>query len=143
MSETTRIRPDKVRAYLATDYRLGHSEHDIILNIGVRSEHLGALFTSSGVACGAFLTAYNPRGAIQSDEANDRGHAELAAMLRDQGLKVIEGSGKGKRSKWPAEKSYFALALQLDAAKQIGRHFDQDAIVWAGADAVPQLILLR
>ncbi len=143
MSETTQIHPDKVRAYLATDYRLGHTEHDIILNIGVRSERLAALFTASGVACGAFLTAYNPRGAMQSDEANDRGHVELAAMLRDQGLKVIEGSGKGKRSKWPAEKSYFALALQLDAAKQIGRHFDQDAIVWAGADAVPQLVLLR
>ena len=143
MSEMTQIHPDKVRAYLATDYRLGHTEHDIILNIGVRSERLAALFTASGVACGAFLTAYNPRGAIQSDEANDRGHAELAAMLRDEGLQVIEGSGKGKRSKWPAEKSYFALALQLDAAKQIGRHFDQDAIVWVSADAVPQLTLLR
>ena len=32
-------------------------------------------------------------GAIQSDEANDRGHAELAAMLRDQGLQALEGSG--------------------------------------------------
>ena len=143
MSETTQIHPDKVRAYLATDYRLGHSEHDIILNIGVRSERLAALFTSSGIACGAFLTAYNPRGAILSDEANDRGHAELAAMLHNQGIRPIEGSGKGKRSKWPAEKSYFALGLQLNAAKQIGRHFDQDAIVWIGADAVPQLILLR
>ena len=40
MSETTQIHPDKVRAYLATDYRLGHTEHDIILNIGVRSERV-------------------------------------------------------------------------------------------------------
>ncbi len=143
MSETTQIHPDKVRAYMATDYRLGHTEHDIILKIGVRSERLAALFTSSGVACGAFLTAYNPRGDIQSDEANVRGHIKLAGLLRDRGIKSVEGSGKGKRSKWPAEMSYFALGLQLDAAKQIGRHFDQDAIVWVGADAVPQLILLR
>jgi hypothetical protein len=143
MTETTQIHSDKIRAFLATDYRLGHTEHDIILNIGVRSERLASLFTSSGVVGGAFLTAYNPRGAIQSDEANKRGHAELAAMLNDQGIRGLEGSGEGKRSKWPAEKSYFALGLQLDAAKQIGRHFDQDAIVWVGADAVPQLILLR
>ena len=143
MAETTQIHPDKVRAYLATDYRLGHIEHDITLNIGVRSARLAALFTSSGVACGAFLTAYNPRGAIQSDEANERGHAELASMLHDQGLQTIEGSGSEEGTEWPAEKSYFALGLQLDAAKQIGRHFDQDAIVWVGADAVPQLILLR
>jgi hypothetical protein len=143
MADTTQIHPDKVRAYLATDYRLGHAEHDIILNIGVRSERLASLFISSGVACGAFLTAYNPRGAIQSDEANECGHAELASMLHDQGLQAVEGSGSEEGTKWPAEKSYFALGLQLDAAKQLGRHFDQDAIVWVGADAVPQLILLR
>ena len=143
MVEATQIHPDKVRAYLATDYRVGHTEHDIILNIGEHSERLATLFTSSGVACGAFLTAFNPRGAIQSEEANERGHAELAAMLRDQGLQAVEGSGSEDGTEWPAEKSYFALGLQLDAAKQIGRYFDQDAIVWVGADAVPQLILLR
>jgi hypothetical protein len=143
MADMTQIHPDKVRAYLATDYRLGHTEHDIILNIGKRSARLAAMFTSSGVACGAFLTAYNPRGAIQSDEANERRHAELASMLHDQGLQTIEGSGSEDGTEWPAEKSYFALGLQLDAAKQIGRHFDQDAIVWVGSDAVPQLILLR
>ena len=93
IAETMQIHPDKVRAYLATDYRFGHTEQDIILNIVVRSLPLSALFTSSGVACGAFLTAYNPRGSIQSDEANDRGHAELAAMLRYQALRSIEGSG--------------------------------------------------
>jgi hypothetical protein len=143
MAETTQIHPDKVRAYLATDYRVGHTEQDITLNIGVRSARLAALFTSSGLACGAFLTAYNPRGTIQSDASNERGHAELAGLLRGHGIQYIEGSGKGKRSKWPTEKSYLALDLQLDAAKQLGRHFDQDAIVWVGADAVPQLILLR
>ena len=57
MADTTQIHPDKVRAYMATDYRLGHTKQDTILNIGARSERLAALFTSSGVACGAFLTA--------------------------------------------------------------------------------------
>ena len=52
MSETTQIHPDKVRANLATAYRLGHTEHGIILNIGVLSERLAASLTSSGVECG-------------------------------------------------------------------------------------------
>lgn len=34
----------------------------------------------------------------------------------------IEGSGSEEGTEWPAEKSYFAFGLQLDAAKQIGRH---------------------
>ena len=66
MSETTQIPRDKVRALLATDYRLGHTDQDIVLNIGKHSERLAALFSDNGVNCGAFLTAYNPQGTIQS-----------------------------------------------------------------------------
>ena len=143
MSEATQIHPDKVRAYLATDYRLGHTDQDIVLTIGHHSERMAALFASSGVECGAFLTAYNPRGTIQSDEANERGHAELARKLQELGLQAIEGSGSEDGTDWPSEKSYFALGLALEPSKTIGTHFDQDAIVWVGPDAVPQLILLR
>ena len=143
MAETTQIHPDKVRAFMATDYRLGHTPQDIVLTIGQFSDRLAALFISSGVACGAFITAYNPRGTVQADAANDIAHAQLAAKLAELGLQVIEGSGSEEGTDWPAEKSYFALGLALEPAKAIGVHFDQDAIVWVGPDAVPQLILLR
>jgi hypothetical protein len=143
MSETTQIHPDKVRAYLATDYRLGHTVQDIDLTIGKHSEPLAALFAGNGVNCGAFLTAYNPRGTVQSDEANDQAHTQLAVKLQELGLQAIEGSGSEEGTEWPAEKSYFALGLALESAKAIGTHFDQDAIVWVGPDAIPQLILLR
>ena len=147
MSETTQIHPDKVRAYLATSYRIGHTAQDIVLTIGQRSDRLAALFASSDVDCGAFLTAYNPRGTQQSDAANDLAHAELAAQLHGLGqgldLQAIEGSGSEEGTDWPAEKSFFAMGLDLETSKAIGIHFDQDAIVWVGADAVPLLILLR
>ncbi len=143
MPESTRIHPDKVRAYLDTDYRLGHSAQDIVLTIGRRSERLAKVFGANAVHCGAFLTAHNPRGTLQPDAVNEAGHAELSGLLRDQGLRAIEGSGSEEGTDWPSEKSWFALGLQLDPAKALGHRFDQDAIVWVGADAVPQLILLR
>jgi hypothetical protein len=143
MIAATQIHPDKVRAYLATDYRIGHTAQDIVLTIGQRSERLAALFVGNSVDYGAFITAYNPQGTIQSDAANDQAHAELARKLQELGLQVIEGSGSEEGIDWPSEKSYFALGLALESAKEIGTHFDQDAIVWVGADAVPQLILLR
>jgi len=143
MTETTQILPEKVRAYLATDYRLGHSDQDTVLTIGKHSERLATLFAGNGINCGAFLTAYNPQGSIQSDAANAQGHAELARKLEELGLQAIEGSGSVEGTEWPAEKSYFALGLALESAKAIGTHFDQDAIVWVGPDAIPQLILLR
>ena len=147
MAETTQIHPDKIRAYLATDYRLGHAAQDIVLTIGKRSERLAALFAAKGVNCGAFLTAYNPRGTLQPEAANHLAHAQLATQLEQLGHEVIAGSGSAagseRGSDWAAEESYFALGMALEPAKAMGTHFDQDAIVWVGADAVPQLILLR
>jgi hypothetical protein len=139
----TRIHRDKVRAYLATDYRIGHTDQDIVLHVGQRSDRLADLFLRHGVTCGAFLTAYNPQGRRQTDAANDQAHAYLAARLQRLGTVAIEGSGSEAGSDWPAERSYFALGLGLNAARSIGTHFDQDAIVWAGSDAIPELILLR
>jgi hypothetical protein len=143
MAETTQIHPDKIRAYLATDYRLGHTDQDIVLTIGQRSERLAVLFADKSVNCGAFLTAYNPRGALQPDAANQLAHAQLATQLAQLGHEAIAGAGSEKGTDWAPEESYFALGLALEPAKAMGTHFDQDAIVWVGADAIPQLILLR
>ena len=143
MAETTQIQPDKVRAYLATDYRLGHAAQDIVLTIGQRSDRLAALFAAKGVNCGAFLTAYNPRGTLQPEAANHLAHARLATQLEQLRHEVIAGAGSETGTDWAPEESYFALGLALAPAKAMGTHFDQDAIVWVGADAKPQLILLR
>ena len=142
MSETL-IAADKIRAYRATDYRLGHTSQDIVLAPGLRSERLFELFSAKGVECGAFLTAYNPRGVQKSDTENDQAHALLAAALTERGLDSSEGSGSEPGSNWPAEKSYFAFGLSRDGAVAFGQQFHQDAIVWVGKHAVPELVLLR
>jgi hypothetical protein len=54
MAETTQIQPDKVRAFLATDYRLGHAEQSVVLYIEQRSERLARLCAHKGVNCCAF-----------------------------------------------------------------------------------------
>jgi hypothetical protein len=58
-------------------------------------------------------------------------------------VEAIEGSGSEEGTDWPSEKSYFALGLKRGESIEIGRHFDQDAIVWVCENAVPELILLR
>jgi Protein of unknown function (DUF3293) len=55
---------------------------------------------------------------------------------------VIEWAGHPSGA-WPPELSFFALGISERAARDLGRRFDQDAVVWAGADAVPRLLLLR
>jgi hypothetical protein len=137
------INIDKILAYQATYYRFGCGQGEIVLKIGQHSSQLETLFDHYLVNCGTFITAFNPRGTIQSDQANEWAHIELLQHLEVLNLQCIEGTGSDAHSEWPAEQSYFALGVELEPAKQIGRHFNQDAIVWVGADVVPQLVLLR
>ena len=143
MTDATQIHPDKLRAFRNTSYRLGHTEHDIVLKVEQYSPRLAELYKTRGVTCGAFITAYNPRSTVRADDANHLAHAQLAARLQSLGVDVIEGSGSEEGTAWPAERSYFALGLTLELAQSVGTQFDQDALVWVGANAIPQLILLR
>jgi hypothetical protein len=142
-TRATEIDPQKIRAYLATHYHVGHTDCCPVLRIGATCTELGPLFASHDIYCAGFLTAYNPRGTQQSDLKNEASHLLLHAQLSALGLTLIEGSGSEPGTNWPAERSYFALGLTRDAASDFGRVFDQDAIVWVGDDLVPQLILLR
>lgn len=133
----------KRSAYLRTQYRLGFGPDSIVLEIDSHSGHLAAQFAEYGVTCGAFITAYNPEGTQQSAEANSQDHAALLAQVAALGHAFIEGEGADATGAWPAERSVFAYGVDKASACAVGRQFRQDAIVWVGRDAVPQLVLLR
>ncbi len=137
------IPAEKIEAYRKTDYRFGEAPDAVILRVDLPSEELARLYASSGFTCGAFVTAYNPYGTAQGIEANEAAHARLGTELRALSESVIEGAGADASGRWPEEKSYFALGIDLEAASTLGKRYRQDAIIWAGGDAVPKLILLR
>ncbi len=139
----TKVLADKQEAYRKTLYGFGQGPDAIALRIDVRSDALARLYQSSGHDCGIFITAYNPFGNAQSHEANDAAHALLGAELNVFAGKSIEGSGAASSGEWPEERSFFGLGVDLERAKELGVRFQQDAIVWAGRDAVPRLVLLR
>ncbi len=91
----------------------------------------------------AFLTACNPGSEPQPTEVNAQAHARLGAELTAAGYRLVQGAGEDPTGVWTAESSYLVLGMALDAAQEVGRRYGQNAIVWAGADAVPELVLLR
>ena len=137
------ISEDKIAAYQATHYRVGSGLGGFVLCIGRHSLDLQRLYLSAGQSCGVFITAFNPLGEAQSDEENEAAHAQLGKYLRKNAPLVIEGSGADPAVRWPAEKSYFALGVDEEAAGRLGKRCRQDAVVWVGEDAVPRLMLLR
>lgn len=137
------IPDEKLQAYRDTEYRFGRGHNLITLRIDARSEELGRLYASTDSACGVFITAYNPLGQAQNIEANVDAHARLGAELKALTTRVFEGAGADPTGAWPEEKSFFALGVGLEEAQDLGIRYQQDAIVWAGSDAVARLVLLR
>ena len=129
-------------AYRETEYRV-FGASPMVLRVGVRSPQLAQQHAAHGTSCSAFITACNPRGLQRGADENETAQRELARVLSKQGRAVIEGEGVHPTNGWPREASYWVPGLEREAAQQLGRQFGQNAIIWAGSDAVPELLLLR
>lgn len=148
------ISGDLIAAYRSTEYRIESGAESgcgaITLRIDQHSEPLSRLFAASGHRCGAFITACNPFSVPQTHEENLAACARLQDTLgrRLRGCpvkagQILEGTGCDPTGTWPAEKSFLALGLDLETSKAVGKEFGQNAVVWAGSDAIPRLVLLR
>jgi hypothetical protein len=136
------IPPDRIRAYALTDFRV-LTEEPFTLRIGQRSVQLGELHDAHQTDCSAFVTACNPGSELLTEATNAERHAALVSELAARGLSFIEGMGTDSSNKWPGERSVLVFGILPEHTKSLGRQFDQNAIVWSGADAIPRLILLR
>lgn len=130
-----------ITAYLETDYQV-FSNPPFALRINQASEPLAKLLQQQKTDCAAFITACNPFSRKLDDATNAARQVELEKELRPRGLNFIEGEGRHPSGGW-TEPSYLVLGLSLDEAKELGRRYEQNAVVWCGADAVPELVLLR
>jgi hypothetical protein len=136
------ISPETIQAYRETEFRV-FVEGVVVLKISEKNEELVALMKCHRSETCAFITACNPLGELLSAEKNSDLQKQLEEEIKLRGLAYIAGEGKHPVGDWPGEPSYLVFDLSLEAAKTLGRKFNQNAIVWCDLDAVPQLILLR
>jgi len=142
MQKASLIDPQLVRAYRETDYRV-LSDTPFIMHIDEVCHPLATLHAQHGVSCSAFITACNPFSHALDTQHNLRRQSELGLVLEEMGILCLHGLGIHPDGIWPGEESFLAPGLELAPARALGRRFAQNAIVWAGADTVPRLILLR
>lgn len=134
-----------IQAYRETNYRVHLGAVDIesfILKVTSFSEPLERLHRKYGVDCSAFITACNPWSRPTSDGENTQHMDDLTKILQARSLHWHPGSGQHPVNEWPAEPSILVMGLSLAAARVLARSFDQNAFIWNGSDAVPQLVLL-
>ena len=140
-SEST-LPPALIQAYRETEYRV-LAEPPFVLTVGIASSELTGLYQARKVACAAFITTFNPFSRELALDENHRRQTELAKELTRRGLGFVDGVGQHPSGNWPGEPSFLVFGLALEAAKSLGQSLEQNAIIWCGADCVPDLILLK
>lgn len=139
-STTNSIIPQSLLdSYLSAEYHV-HTQPAFILKIGVPSSELAQLYEANNCKCAAFITAYNPYSQELSSDVNKLRNQKLEALIQ---AKHFHGIGKCANGDWEGEASFLILDMDKDAASDIGKQFEQNAIIWCSFDAVPQLVLLR
>ena len=142
MTNTTFIDPEILAAYRETEYRV-MGDQPFVLRVGRHCPQLLGAHRQYAVSSSAFITACNPLSQALSEADNAERQDRLAAELRARNLVFHPGIGQHPSNCWPGESSFLIFGLSSEAAKALGNKFDQNAIVWAGEDGVPKLILLR
>lgn len=130
------------QSYLETHYHV-LGQPPFTLEVGIADVTLTKQYKAHRVESCAFITACNPFSQSLEKSVNADLHAALARGLRQRSLMFEEGLGEHPSNQWPSEASYLVWDLSLEVAKTLGIKHDQNAIIWCGSDAVPQLILLR
>jgi hypothetical protein len=130
-------------AYRATDYVVEAPAGAFTLHVDEPSAALAALHAQHQVRSSACISAWNPGSVPASAAANDAAHRRLLGLLQAAGHAVIAGWGRDPTGAWPAERSLLALGITAGSARRLAAAFGQNALLHAGADAVPRLVWVR
>ena len=138
----SQLDPDLIQAYRDTHFVV-LEERRFTLLVGRRSEALAALHDAHGVTSSAYVTGCNPFSKALTDAQNAERMEELRLVVEDAGHPWVAGVGQDPMGQWPGEPSLLVLGVTRAESEALGRRFEQNAIVFAGEDATPELLLLR
>lgn len=131
-----------IDAYQQANYHV-NATPPFTMRIGQRCDELEALFAAHGSDSAAFISACNPMGEPTDDDINASRQKVFTRMLEQRGLAYLEGEGRDPKGEWQPEPSLLLFGIAQEDAMALGYSLKQNAIVWCGADLVPQLVLLR
>ncbi|HTP38070.1 MAG TPA: DUF3293 domain-containing protein [Steroidobacteraceae bacterium] len=129
-------------AYSDTDYRVDDNGCQFTLRVNERSVSLLECYATHRVQSAAYLTAWNPRSEPTPGEGNAAAQARLESEVKAAGWMFLRGQGVDPHGRWPAEPSILVLGMGAEQASALGRAYQQNALVFAGADAIARLVTL-
>ena len=133
---------DLMSDYSATTYKV-YLDNEITIDLVVDelNKDLDTFLASQGCKSYAFITAWNPFSEKVDAEQNEIANTSLKKDL-DQFM-VFDGMGiPAQPSEWEAEASFFILGISKEEAEELGKKYEQNAIVFGKFGEAPILIKL-
>lgn len=134
-----------VQAYRQAWYEVALPAHATActLQVDVHSPSLLHAMQQRNARQACLLTACNPLGAALSPVDNARRMQALRAALQQSGWSWAPALGRDPQGLWPGEDSLLVWHMDTAQSRAWGRHWEQNAVLTVGPDAVPGLLLLR
>lgn len=138
------MRPDSLlrQAYRETHYII-RSHPPVVLYIDQPSVQLLRLHEVWQVGCSTFITACNPRSELLDPAENQQRQARLAVTLTELGFPYVAGQGCHPSNQWPAEDSFWVPGMTAATGLTLAVRFSQNAIEYAGNNAIPTLLFCK
>ena len=143
--DTSQLPPALQQAYRNALYQVDTTKSAVAqtLRVGERNDWLGQQLGRQSIQAACYLTACNPWGQILEPAENAARMRALRQELDSEGWQYLDGFGQDPLGQWPAEDSVLIWGMDAETARQWGRHWQQNAVLWSDADARPRLLWLR
>jgi hypothetical protein len=132
------IPEDLLTEYLGARYVL--NEDGSAIRIGQHLEAVDQICQDHGHQTWLFITAYNPRSRLLTEEENRHRNEELRQMLIERGYFFTEGEGQCEDPAWKPEKSFFVPGVTRQVAIDLGQLFNQNAVVFGVVGGPAELL---
>ncbi len=126
--------------YRRTSFQVFEAGETIEIRIGEPNVALDKFLAWQGITEWAFVTAFNPESKRLSDEENERRHHALREWLTANNYRALPGQGVGQDKNWRPEPSFMILGITREKALELGRLFQQNAIVTGQFGSHPKLV---
>jgi hypothetical protein len=126
-------------AFRATLYEFDTPAGGARLRIDEPSAALAAVQAALGVECSGLVTGWNPRSGPRPIADNEAVNARLLARLAALGWQAWPARHVAPQREWD-ELGLFVPGIGLAQLLELGREFDQHAVLHADDHAVPRLV---
>jgi hypothetical protein len=133
------VTSDLLNAYKEATFQV--TDPPLTIRVGETTPRLDNWMEITGENEWAFITAYNPFSKQLPKEENDLRHERLENILKIN-YTCMDGYGFDKTGQWHPERSLLVMGIPLEKAMEIGRLFEQNAIVTGKVGEPAELTVL-